>query len=67
MGYLFTQLPIEGGTFDSIKDGTEILFDASTRASRRVRHNEDDFLEIWAQLQAQGKVPGKPPALVSDH
>lgn len=43
-------VPITGGVFDSVETGTEILFDASTRASRRVRHNEDDFLEIWAQV-----------------
>eukprot|EP00039_Didymoeca_costata_P021098 m.343405 g.343405 ORF g.343405 m.343405 type:complete len:1268 (+) comp22801_c0_seq1:126-3929(+) len=55
---------LKNGVYDSVETGTEILFDASTRASRRVRHNEDDFLEIFAQLTAQGKVPGKPPSLV---
>ena len=52
-------------TFDSVVTGTEMLFDASTRASRRMRHNEDDFLEIYDQLfTTQGTVPGKPPETV---
>ena len=30
-----------------------------------MRHNEDDFLEIYEQLfTTQGDVPGKPPAQV---
>jgi hypothetical protein len=58
--------PLNGrATFDSVITGTEMLFDASTRASRRMRHNEDDFLEIYQQLfTTQGDVPGKPPATV---
>ena len=36
--------------------GLEMIFDASTRASRRMRRNQDDFNEIWSQLQRQGKV-----------
>jgi hypothetical protein len=61
-----TVKPVDGrATFDSVLTGTEMLFDASTRASRRMRHNEDDFLEIYEQLfTVQGDVPGKPPAIV---
>jgi hypothetical protein len=42
----------------------DLLFDASTRASKRFRKNQDDFNEIWTQLQTQGKVAGKPPSLI---
>ena len=28
------------------------------------RRNQDDFDEVWSQLQAQGKPVGKPPSLV---
>ena len=61
-----TIVPLAGrNTFDSVSTGTEMLFDASTRASHRMRHNEDDFLEIYEQLfTTQGDVPGKPPAQV---
>lgn len=53
-------------TFDSTVTGTEMLFDANTRASRRMRHNEDDFLEVYEQLFTEqgATVPGKPPAAV---
>ena len=60
-------VPISGrSTFDSMVTGTEMLFDANTRASRRIRHNEDDFLEVYEQLfTVQGATaPGKPPAVV---
>ena len=50
--------------FDSLETGTEMLFDVNTRATRRMRHNQDDFQEIAQQLKAQGGVPGKPPAIV---
>ena len=41
-------VPLAGRpTFDSQVTGTEMLFDASTRASHRMRHGEDDFLEVY--------------------
>ena len=44
-----TIVPVDGrATFDSELTGLEMLFDASTRSSLRVRHNEDDFLEVSA-------------------
>ena len=47
-------VPVAGRSlFDSLTTGTEMLFDASTRATRRMRHNQDDFEEIVAQLKAQ--------------
>ena len=58
-------VPLNGNPiFDSVKTGTEMLFDVNTRATRRMRHNADDFFEVTAQLVAQGNVPGKPPSLV---
>jgi hypothetical protein len=50
--------------FDSSKTGTEMLFDVNTRATRRMRHNQDDFEEIIAELKAQGDVPGHPPSII---
>ena len=58
-------IPVPGRSlFDSIETGTEMLFDVNTRATRRMRHNQDDFEEVVAQLKAQGPVPGKPPSIV---
>eukprot|EP00041_Stephanoeca_diplocostata_P031268 m.970562 g.970562 ORF g.970562 m.970562 type:complete len:184 (+) comp23924_c0_seq15:418-969(+) len=57
-------LPVHAPVFDSISTGLNPLFDASTRASRRMRQNQADFNEVWAQLTAQGKVPGSPPKLI---
>ena len=42
---------------------TQVLIDASTRASKRVRHIYADFDEIVASLKEQGVVPGKPIAI----
>ena len=41
-----------------------MLFDVNTRATQRMRHNQDDFEEVVAQLKAQGSVPGRPPTIV---
>ena len=60
-------VPLAGRpVFDSETTGTEMLFDPSTRASHRMRHGEDDFLEVYKQLFIeQGmKIPGKPPELI---
>ena len=55
---------IDGALFDSVKTGTEMVFDANTRGTRRMRHNADDFFEIVDQLKEQGVVAGKPPSIV---
>jgi hypothetical protein len=57
-------VPIDGALFDSVETGTEMVFDANTRGTRRMRHNADDFFEVYEQLKAQGPVPGKPPSIV---
>jgi hypothetical protein len=54
---------VEGGVFDGRQNDTQILFDANTRAQRRVRHMSADLDRVVAQLEKQGKVPGKPPEL----
>jgi hypothetical protein len=54
-------VPLDGGpAFDSRKNDTQVYFDASTRSSRRVRHQTADLQEILASFEAQGDVPGKP-------
>ena len=50
--------------FDPTTTGLEMVFSWSTRASRQMRRNQDDFNTIWSQLEAQGTVPGSPPKLV---
>ena len=49
-----------GRRFDSRTNDTQVYVDASTRASRRVRHQVEDFDEVMRSLEAQGPVPGKP-------
>lgn len=49
-----------GGVFDSRNNDTQIYFDASIRASRRVQHVLSDFDSILASLERLPPVPGKP-------
>ena len=57
------------GTFDCNKDpqgALQLLFDASTRASERVRSEASDFFEILAELDKQtptlhGRTPTQTP------
>jgi len=52
-----TVVPIDGAVFDQTT-GLEMLFDVNTRATRRMRHNADDFFEVFEQLEKQGVIPG---------
>ena len=55
---------IDGGLFDSVTTGTEMVFDANTRGTKRMRHNADDFFDVMQQLKEQGPVAGRPPSIV---
>ena len=52
-----------GQPFDGRYNDTQIVFDASVRMSRRIRHQNDEFYAILDSLEAQGEVHGRPLAL----
>ena len=54
---------LEDAVFDARENDTQILFDANTRAMRRARHMGSDLDTVLEQLEAQGKVPGRPPSI----
>jgi hypothetical protein len=56
-----TIVPVRGAVFDMRQNDSQMVVDASTRASRRVRHSGADFVEIMASLDAQTpQIHGKP-------
>ena len=54
---------LKDAVFDARENDTQILFDANTRAMRRARHMGSDLDTVLEQLEAQGKVPGRPPSI----
>ena len=54
-------VPVRGGVFDMRQNDSQMVVDASTRASQRVRHSGADFVDIMASLDAQTpQIHGKP-------
>lgn len=49
--------------FDARIGDSQIVWDASTRMTRRVRHSGADFYDIMASFEEQGPVNGRPLAL----
>ncbi len=47
-------------TFNASESDSQIVWDASVRMSRRVRHSGDDFYGIMESLRQQGPVHGQP-------